>query len=164
MDAKRLERLTNDIILLFPLYHKKLVKSEDKCNIMTPFNPKFRVLGVLLFYGPMHMSDISGKLCVTKPHITTIIDDLIKQKMVKRSYDKKDRRTITIELTAKGREFLSKSRDITKETIKRNLESLKKEDFEKLCSSFENIIDILSRTGKDDGMCKAMNSIQKGLK
>jgi len=159
MDNKKLDKLTNDIILLFPLYHKKLVRNEDKCEIVTPFNPKFRVLGVLLFYGSMHMSDISIKLCVTKPHITTIIDDLIKQKMVKRSYNSKDRRTITIELTSKGRNFLSKSRNLTKEVIKKNLESLEKKDFDKLCNAFEDIIEILSKTGKDDGLCNAIKRI-----
>jgi len=163
MDEKKLRRLVNNIILLFPMYHKKLIKSGTECaSVISPFNPKFRIMGMLVFYGSMQMSEISRKLCVTKPHMTALIDTLIKEKMVKRHHDDSDRRIIMITITSKGREYLAKCRDETKDIIKKNISELSGKDFERLVKASEDIITILSKIDKDDRIAKMMSKINKG--
>jgi len=160
MEDAKIQKFTNNIILLFPIYHKNLIKSEGQCSLITPFNPKFRILGMLMFYGTVPMSTISKKLCVTKPGITALIDKLVEEKMVSRQYEKNDRRIIKISLTKKGKEYLLKSRNETKETIKKNLSTLSEKDFNKLFKASEEMIQILSKMNKDEDMSKVMNKMK----
>ena len=161
MDDKKMQKFTNNIILLFPLYHRNLIKSHDKCSLITPFNPKFRVLGMLLFYGPMQMSAISNKLCVTKPNITALIDKLIEEKMVGRTYEKDDRRVIKIHITDKGKQYLIRCKNETKEVIKTNLSVLNEKEFKRLFDASEEMITILSKINKDDNIRQAMYNLKE---
>jgi DNA-binding MarR family transcriptional regulator len=161
MEDAKIQKFTNNIILLFPIYHKSLIKSEGQCSLITPFNPKFRIMGMLMFYGTMQMSTISKKLCVTKPGITPLIDKLVAEKMVARQYEKEDRRIIKISLTEKGKQYLLKSRNETKETIKKNLSVLSEKDFNKLFKASEDMIQILSKINKGEDISKAMDKIKK---
>jgi DNA-binding MarR family transcriptional regulator len=159
MDDLKIQKFTNNIILLFPIYHKNLIKSHDQCSLITPFNPKFRILGMLMFYGAMPMSMISKKLCVSKPSITALINKLVAEKMVERIYEKDDRRIIKINLTEKGKHYLIKSRDETKQTIKNNLSELSATDFNKLFKASEEMIRILSKLNHEEDISKVMNKI-----
>ena len=159
VDDKKLLKLTNNMLLYFPLFHRKLIQTENSCHIITPFNPRFKVMGILLFYGPMQMSDISKKICASKPNTTAVINNLIKDKLVKRVYDKKDRRTIHIELTGKGRQSLTKSRDETMKTIKTNISKLSKDDFDRLYRSLEDMTTILSKINKNENMKHIVDSL-----
>jgi DNA-binding MarR family transcriptional regulator len=163
MEDAKIQKFANNIILLFPIYHKNLIKSADpqeKCSLITPFNPKFRIMGMLMFYGTMQMSAISQKLCVTKPNITALIDRLIAEKMVVRQYEKEDRRVIKISLSEKGKQYLLKSRNKTKKTIKKNLSVLSEKDFSVLFKASEDMIKILSKINEDEDISKAMNKIK----
>jgi len=160
MDDAKIQKFTNNIILLFPIYHKNLIKSQDQCSLITPFNPKFRILGMLMFYGTMPMSAISKKLCVTKPGITAIIHRLVEEKMVDRHYEKEDRRIIKISLTEKGKHYLLRSRDETKETIKKNLSTLSVSDFNTLFKASEDMIKILSKINIGEDISRAMDRIK----
>jgi DNA-binding MarR family transcriptional regulator len=113
-----------------------------------------------MFYGTMPMSTISKKLCVTKPSITAIINKLVEEKMVDRLYEKEDRRIIKISLTEKGKHYLLKSRDETKETIKKNLSTLSVSDFNKLFKASEDMIQILSKINNEEDISKAMDKIR----
>jgi len=160
MNDAKIQKFTNNIILLFPIYHKNLIRSEDKCSLITPFNPKFRIMGMLMFYGDMPMSAISKKLCVTKPGITALINKLIIEKMVTRQHEKGDRRVIKISLTQKGKQYLLKSRNETEETIKKNLSILDEKDFNKLFNASEDMIQILSKINNSEDISKAMDKIK----
>ena len=48
------------------------------------------------------MKDLASHLFIAPPSATSLADDLVKAKLVKRSEDKKDRRTTAISLTPKG--------------------------------------------------------------
>jgi len=160
MEDKKIQKFTNNIILLFPIYHKNLIRSHEQCSLITPFNPKFRILGMLMFYGTMPMSTISKKLCVTKPSITALIDKLVEEKMVSRQHEKGDRRVIKISLTEKGKNYLIQSRNETKETIKKNLSTLSESDFNKLFKASEDMIQILSKINEGEDLSKVMDKMK----
>ncbi|MCX6766933.1 MAG: MarR family winged helix-turn-helix transcriptional regulator [Candidatus Moranbacteria bacterium] len=53
------------------------------------------------------MKDLASHLFIAPPSATSLTDDLVKAKLVKRSEDKKDRRTTAISLTPKGKRALA---------------------------------------------------------
>ncbi len=58
--------------------------------------------------GKPFMHDVAGYLCVTPPAATLLIDGLVKDKLLTRSFDKKDRRAVRVMLTGRGKRFLTR--------------------------------------------------------
>jgi MarR family 2-MHQ and catechol resistance regulon transcriptional repressor len=54
------------------------------------------------------MRDVANNFHVTPPAATLLIDSLVKGKLIVRSLDAKDRRSVRIALTKKGKEFLER--------------------------------------------------------
>jgi MarR family 2-MHQ and catechol resistance regulon transcriptional repressor len=67
----------------------------------------FMVLEVLLHKGSMTISEIGEKVLLAAPSMTSAIDRLEKLEYVVRKSSKEDRRIRFVELTAKGRRFIS---------------------------------------------------------
>ena len=63
---------------------------------------QFGVLEVLMHIGPLPIKDIGKKLLLTTSNLVTVIDNLVKQGLVKREPCSHDRRSIIIHLTSKG--------------------------------------------------------------
>lgn len=57
--------------------------------------------------GKPFMHDVAAHLCITPPAATLLIDGLVKDKMIIRSFDKKDRRAVRVALTERGKRFLA---------------------------------------------------------
>ncbi|MCF8259944.1 MAG: MarR family transcriptional regulator [Melioribacteraceae bacterium] len=70
--------------------------------------PQFNVLEVLVASGAVPLKRISEELMVTGANITCVVDNLEKEGLVKRVPSKEDRRVIMAELTAKGKDKMSK--------------------------------------------------------
>ncbi|MCP5062618.1 MAG: MarR family transcriptional regulator [Ignavibacteriae bacterium] len=71
-------------------------------------SPQFGVLDVLQKNGSVPLKKIGDELLVTGANITCVVDNLEKQSFVKRVPSKTDRRVINAELTAKGKQKLTK--------------------------------------------------------
>lgn len=106
------------------------------------------ILEVLIKKGPTPMTEIGKELCISKPNLTVIIDHLIQENLVKRSYDDKDRRIIKIDITEKGINSLKKSKEIIKEEFKKMLNQLNKKDAETLSSSLKDFKEIIEKINK----------------
>jgi DNA-binding MarR family transcriptional regulator len=91
------------------------------------------------------MSEICNILYISKPNLTSIIDSLIERKLVKREYDKKDRRIIRIQITEKGEETMKMKKIFIKNELKSIFEKLNEKDMDNLYKSFKNIKEILSK-------------------
>lgn len=65
-------------------------------------------LEALLHLGPLHQNVIAGKLLMSGGNITMVIDHLERRGLVKRQRDVKDRRFITVHLTAEGRTLIKR--------------------------------------------------------
>ena len=76
------------------------------------------------------MKDLASHLFIAPPSATSLADDLVKAKLVKRSEDKEDRRTTSISLTPKGKRalanFLKKRMEKAKKRIGRLTQAEKK--------------------------------------
>ncbi len=69
---------------------------------------QFAVVEALYHLGPLNLTQISEKLLCTGGNLTTVVDNLEKQKLVKRVPSKTDRRQYEIHLTPKGRSHVKK--------------------------------------------------------
>ena len=54
------------------------------------------------------MQDIARYLCITPPAATLLAEGLVKEGLVRRSFDTKDRRTVRLTLTKEGKSFLAR--------------------------------------------------------
>ncbi len=65
---------------------------------------QFGVLEVLYHLGPRHQCEIAAKLLKSGANMTTVLDNLERVGLIRRERDADDRRSMTIHLTAEGRQ------------------------------------------------------------
>jgi DNA-binding MarR family transcriptional regulator len=67
---------------------------------------QFAVLEVLYHKGDLRISEIIEKILSTSGNMTVVIDNLVKEDLVRRCADPKDRRVNLISITEKGRNLM----------------------------------------------------------
>jgi len=68
---------------------------------------QFAVLEILYHKGDLRVCEIMEKILATGGNMTVVIDNLVKENLVKRCSDPKDRRVNLISITEKGRNLIS---------------------------------------------------------
>ncbi len=143
MDAEQAELIGDKVISLFPLVRRKLLPHRAEHSHVPVHNLWYAVLGMLQHSGILPVSEIGRRLGISKPHMTSLIELMVNEGLVKRQPDKKDRRIINIIITKKGCSFLHNSRKMLKENIRKNLSLLSSSDCELLAVSLENVRKVL---------------------
>jgi len=131
-----------NLISIHPLLSKSFTRSiRSKTNL----NPgSLYVLGVLTRHGMLSMSEIGCKLAMPKPHITGLVDKLIAEELVERTYDPKDRRIVNVHITEKGAaDFNAIKLEISQE-LRQKLEKLDAHTLQVLSESSQHVKDILT--------------------
>jgi len=95
--------------------------------------------------GTLHVTQISERLRIPRPRMTQLIDRLVNLGMVKRQRNSRDRRTINVMLSTKGKAFLKKHQKMIRDSIKMTLSCLSTEELADLSSSLRKLRDIFSR-------------------
>jgi MarR family 2-MHQ and catechol resistance regulon transcriptional repressor len=149
LDEERLNKMVDDLYLLFPLFRKKLFKHKKRLRQGQMPRSYYQILGVLIERGELPMSEIGRRVHISKSNMTSLIDKLVEEGLVERLPDKEDRRVINISITGKGKGYLWDWRKHSNEEIKKNLSVLSEEDMEKFVDAIENIKEILSKLGND---------------
>ena len=70
--------------------------------------PQYALLNQLDSSGPLPMTEISGRLHISKPAVTNLVDRLEKKKFLKRTPHPRDRRIYLLELSPKGKTIARK--------------------------------------------------------
>jgi DNA-binding MarR family transcriptional regulator len=143
MDEKKLDKVADRLHLFLPLFYKKILSWHKNTEGYNPAH--YMVMGLLMNLGPMSMTDLSRKICSSKPGVTNLTDRLITDGKLAREYDVNDRRVIYVSVTEAGREFMRKHRMEEKEEIKKNLSTLSDGDLEVMCESLDNLREIITR-------------------
>ena len=74
-----------------------------ECNTLGDLTPsQFAVLEALYHLGPMTQGEVSQKVLKSGSNMTTVIDNLERDGLVRRERDEKDRRVIHVHLTKTG--------------------------------------------------------------
>ncbi len=89
------------------------------------------------------MSELAHELAIPLPTATHIVDRFVKEGLLKRSFDEKDRRVVLAELTEKGNGLLKKCMEEHKAKISGMLLMLDDTDKKKLLSAMETFTSVL---------------------
>jgi len=143
-----LEKIGDSIVMFFPLFHRKLMKGQYP-GIKKPPAQQYPLLGRLMWQGPLPMSELARGICMSKPNMTSLINQMVVEGKVKRSADKYDKRVVKISITKKGVDFMKAHQKLVKDNIRANLSSLGESDIKKLYMSMENIKAIISKIDED---------------
>ena len=107
MAKHSLELFSNEMARLLPHVIRGMTKNQsDALGRGKITVPQYLLLDLLNTHELLKMKDIAGELNITLPAATGLVNRLHLIKMIKRIYDKNDRRVIYIELTARGKETI----------------------------------------------------------
>lgn len=143
MDDKKMDELADSILIYLPLFYKKITTPKEsdlnKTNYKRRSMEQYQILGVLEHHNKLAISEIGKKLMIPKPNMTSNIDKLVSDGMVKRIPDSEDRRVIKISITQKGYDYIKESRIFIINNIKNNLAPLNGKELENLNECIKNI-------------------------
>ena len=101
---------------------------------------QFGVLEALHKLGPMYQRDLAQQIVKTTGNITTVIDNLEKNDLVRREREAKDRRYFMVVLTAKGEKLIKKIYPVHAkqiELVMKRLTKAEQERLQKICAKLE---------------------------
>lgn len=145
MDEEQLNQIADEMYLLFPLFKNKLFKHRKRLKHNSMPYSYFHILKVLKKRGPLPMSDIGRRVCISKSNMTSLIDKLVENGLAERMPDQNDRRVINIVLTEKGNKLIGEWHLHSNQEIKNKLSRLSDEDLETFHNSIINIRTILNK-------------------
>jgi len=109
-----MKRIGSDTIDLADALHSaaihllRRVRKEDRASGIGP--AQLSALSVLVFGGSMSLGDLAAAEQVKPPTMVRIVRSLGQQKLVNAHADQQDRRRITIDATAHGRQVMLRAR------------------------------------------------------
>jgi len=159
---KENEFITNELVVenlvsIYPLLARSISKS---IRAKTTFSPgTIFTLGALSHHEKLTMTGIGCHLSIPKPHVTALVDKLIKDDLVERLLDPNDRRIIFIQLTEKGRITLKEIKQLISKELRDKLSLLTTEQMNVLSQASQQVKEILMllqelQTGVDTGCSK----------
>jgi DNA-binding MarR family transcriptional regulator len=102
-----------------------MLRSLRKEDIASGVGPaRLSVLSVLVFGGTSAMSELAEAEQVKLPTMSRLVAGLERDGLVRRSTDVKDRRTVRVKPTEKGKKVLEKARERRLAILARRLENL----------------------------------------
>ncbi len=102
------DKLTQELVdLVDRLSSQMRPESDEEWTELELTMPQFRAI-CLLGQGPERMGNIAGHLSTSMSSATGMIDRLVDKGLVERAPDASDRRVVTCQLTARGREEMDR--------------------------------------------------------
>jgi DNA-binding MarR family transcriptional regulator len=148
MDMRRSGRIADSLVSIVRMLNVMKDRPGGSGFRILPLDPRHSAL-ILLAGGELTMSELGERLMRSKPNMTAIIGGMIKEGVVRRMSDPKDRRIVKIAITPKGRKRLAERRKAIGEGIARNLGTLDDHDLESLCASLENVSRIAGKLKRE---------------
>ena len=139
-----IEAISQNIITVMPLLRKHLLHMDLPKNEYGIPLSCMQVLSMLSQTGSMSMSELSNRLSIAKPNVTTMLDRLVEDRLVERIRDIEDRRVVNITISATGREKLAAIQANICEHVQEWAEGMRAVDFRALVEAFETIGRVLS--------------------
>jgi len=142
---ERLDSISENILLFFPLFYKNILKLAHKKTVKNPLNMQLRMLSMLTLTGMMQPSEIGIRMGISKPNVSALIDKAAELGYLERRPDEEDRRVIHIVITAKGRKFVANRFQVVRKSIKNNLSGLNSDDLDSLNLALDTFKKIISK-------------------
>ncbi len=131
MGNKRFELLFNTLYPLILLIRKHLLSGYAGLECGGVTKAYFPLLVLLDARGALTMTEAARNLGLSKPHMTLQVEKLVEESLIERLYDPGDRRSINVQLTKKGKEFVKSLKGVMKENARRIFATLQSEELEK---------------------------------
>lgn len=144
MDDSHLNNISNNLYILLSLNRQFFNPHELAKKFNVPYS-NIKVLFYLLHHGPNSISAMAKELCISKPNMTPIIDNLVEEGLVQRYCDPSDRRVIRVEATIKANKCLKLGEEHIKTLVKEKLSSLEESDLYDLSSSLDTLLSIIRK-------------------
>jgi DNA-binding MarR family transcriptional regulator len=122
------EILADNMLTFLPIMLKKLTKNYLNINIT---KQQFELLYKISTNNKKTMSYYSKEMLISKPNLTIIVDKLINEELIIRSFNPKDRRVIYLEITEKGSQYLNEYKNKIREEVIKKFSSLDEENVKK---------------------------------
>ena len=148
-DRRKLESIADDLLVSFPIFIRRVSREEAHLAAKKHYPSRF-VLGAILKYGPVPMSEVGAHMGISKPYMTALVDRLIDEGFVERVPDADDRRVTNVTITKAGREAFEEFMRSARDTVIKNLSTLTPEDISSLQVSMKTIRDIASRLDQNE--------------
>ncbi|ABR47321.1 transcriptional regulator, MarR family [Alkaliphilus metalliredigens QYMF] len=145
MNKNNLEYVVDQLLTLFPLFRKKLFRPNLNLEHTDLTPSHFHVIVMLNEAKRLTMSDISKRLSISKPNVTTLIDHLIIKQMVTRIRSHEDRRVVYIVLTEEGKLFFDQYKKLLAAELKQKLTIFDEDDLKELWNALEVVNQMISK-------------------
>jgi DNA-binding MarR family transcriptional regulator len=90
------------------------------------------------------MKEVADYLSITPSSVTPLIDGLVESKMLKRNFDKDDRRTIRLAITVKGEKAMKKEFNRMLSQMKKVLACLNEKEQRQLILIYKKVLNSLT--------------------
>ena len=117
------------------LHLMRYVRAQDTASGVPP--AQLSALSVIVFGGKTSLSELARAEQVRLPTMSRVIDALVRDGLVKRETDKKDRRSIAITATEKGTRIMHKRRGRREKRLLELLQPLRREEIDLLVRASE---------------------------
>lgn len=144
MKDENIDEILDNLLIYLPLFYQKAIKPENP-DIKQKHQVYYQILGILEHYNNMPISHLGKRLFVSKPNMTSHIDKLVRDGMVERVPDERDRRIIRVRITEKGVRFIKESRESINKIIKYNLSPLDESELDELNSCLRKIREFMHK-------------------
>jgi DNA-binding MarR family transcriptional regulator len=122
----------------------RLVRPQDAAAGIGP--AQLSALSVLVFAGPLSLSDLAGAEQVKAPTMSRIVDALQNGGLARRITNRQDRRAVLINATARGAKLLHEGRRRRVEFLAGKLRNLSERELERIEIALQEIDKILLPT------------------
>lgn len=150
MENKRFEPFFDTLYPLILLIKKHLLSGYAGFESGGVTKAYFPLLVMLDIRGTLTMTEAARNLGLSKPHMTLQVDKLVEENLIERLYDPGDRRSITVQLTKKGKEFVKNLKGIMKEKARRVFATLPDEELEKALDALVTLRRVMVKVERED--------------
>lgn len=145
MDKEFICELFDDIFSVMPVFNKIILSVGDEILKNRGIAiAHIKVMYVVKEHKKINITELGKMLSSPKPNVTAWTNKLVEMDLVKRVFDKNDRRIIYIQLTEKGEEFMEFCRDALVVAFEQKLWKLSDEDlilFKETLDNMRRLVD-----------------------
>ena len=136
IERQRVQRFEDSLKELTEIHrkHESFIKENFKVSPI-----EMHIVQLLCRNGKKKMKEIGDHFQVKLSTLTSIVDKIERQKFVKRSNGKEDRRVVYLDVTPKGRKLYDEYSDHLKEFSFRVMDSMEGEEFQAMVQGLEKV-------------------------
>ncbi|MHC1747920.1 MAG: MarR family winged helix-turn-helix transcriptional regulator [Cellulosilyticaceae bacterium] len=145
MEHLSLETISSTVFTFMLQVNKKILDPHAiiKTLVLPPSHTK--VVFYLFHHGSTSVSKIAKDLCISKPNMTPILDNLIVHGYINRANSPDDRRIILIELTEEGKFFFKSIQQLMEKNLEAKLATLSASDLAILDDAIKTLSTIINK-------------------